>query len=690
MTARLATVLRLAGLVVLATVALRAQQTTSQPTFRAEAHLIVQTVTVKDKVGRPVEGLTAKDFVVLEDGQAQEVAFAEYQRLDESPASSVTLVPEAPARPAVASPTAPDVVALIPGDARFRGRRLIVLYFDMYQMPFFDQMRTFESADRYIATKMTAADLVALMIFDGRVVRLKQDFTDDRAALGEAIHSMMTAADERNSSGVEWDSGGAFGEDDDTFNMFATDRQLSALQTAVTDLGPLPELKTLVYLGSGLRLNGTDNLAQMRATVNAAVRANVTLNPIDARGLVAAAPLGDATRASPGGIGMFNGTLAAAAITRGQQSQDTLYALAKDTGGLATFDNNDLALGIVQAARAVTGYYVLGYYTKNVAKDGRFRRVTVSLSAGLAGDVAYRAGYYGEKEFGRFNRADKERQLAEALKLDDPITEIPMAAEVNYFQINSAEYFVPVSVRMPGSELTSAVSAGASHVDIDLIGEIKDEHGVTYRNVRDLVRVAVDRGAATRHMIQYETGFTVLPGSYVIKLLARNDATGRMGTFQASFVVPNLERETTHVRLSSVVLTNQRAAAGEAVFTVKQKVAAEAANPLVRDGLKLIPAVGRTLHTSQPTYIFLEAYERDAEAVRPLVAYVAFYRAAAKVFETPLLAADAWNPKTRALPLGFTIAPGTLAAGAYDCQVTVLDPSGHRAAFWRAPVVIVR
>ena len=62
----------------------------------------------------------------------------------------------------------------------------------------------------------------------------------------------------------------AFGQDDAEFNIFNTDRQLSALQTAVTMLRPLPEQKSLVYFASGLRLNGIDNQAQLRATINAA------------------------------------------------------------------------------------------------------------------------------------------------------------------------------------------------------------------------------------------------------------------------------------------------------------------------------------------------------------------------------------------------------------------------------------
>jgi VWFA-related protein len=672
--------------VALGSAVVSAQQPQEPPraTFRAATHLVVQTVSVKDATGHPVEGLTARDFIVTENGVPQPIAFVEYQRIDDAPASSVTLVPDVPVQPNLVAPvTSPAIGAALP-DARLRGRRLLVLYFDFYQMGFFDEMRTFESADRFVATKMTAADVVALMVFDGRGVRLAQDFTDDRAALRDTIRSLMVEADERHAMGITFDPGGAFGEDDDAFNIFSTDRQLSALQSAVTDLGPLPQLKTLVYLGSGLRLNGTDNMAQLRATVNAAVRANVTLNPIDARGLVASAPLGDATRPSPGGIGMFNGAIAQATIARGQQSQDTLYALAKDTGGRATFDNNDLALGIVDAARAVTGYYVLGYYTTNVAKDGRYRRVVVKLAPGLDGELSYRSGYYGEKAFGTFNRAEKERQLADALKLEDPVTEIPMAAEVNYFQINSAEYFVPISVRMPGSELLQAASSGASHVDIDMIGEIKDAYGATNRNVRDLLRIPVDKDVTSSpRLIQYETGVTMLPGSYVIKLLVRNGATGRLGTFEAPFTIPNLAREMIEIPLSSVVLSQQRVAAAGAIYTVKQKIAAERANPLVDEGRKLVPAVGRTFSADRPLYVLLHAYERDALAPRALAAYVTFYRDDARAFETPPLGVDQWDAKTRALPIRVTIPPGTLTAGSYICQVTVIDAAAGRVAFRR-------
>jgi hypothetical protein len=190
-------------------------------------------------------------------------------------------------------------------------------------------------------------------------------------------------------------------------------------------------------------------------------------------------PLGDATRRSPGGIGMFTGALATASISRLQSSQDTLYSLARDTGGRAMFDSNDLTSGIVQAAQAVTSYYIIGYYSSHTDRDGRFRRLRVTLADGRQATVAHREGYYADKEFARYSAAERERHLEEALMLEDPITEITLALEVNYFQLNRAEYFVPVAVKIPGSELSLARRRGNARTELDIIGEVKDSFDLT-------------------------------------------------------------------------------------------------------------------------------------------------------------------------------------------------------------------
>jgi hypothetical protein len=479
---------------------------------------------------------------------------------------------------------------------------------------------------------------------------------------------------------------------DGEFGIFNTDRQLSALQTAVTMLRPLSEQKSLIYFSSGLRLNGTDNQAQLRSSVNAAIRANVVIHSIDARGLVAQAPLDDATRPSPGGIGMFNGQLANAAVTNFQRSQDALYALAKDTGGKALLDYNDLSQGIVQAAESLGSYYLIGYYSTHPASDGRFRRVRVSLNAGLSAELSYRQGYFADKTFAKFTAADKERQLEDALMLENPITEITIAVEVNYFQLNRAQYFVPIAVKIPGSELALAQRGGARRTVIDFIGEVKDDYGYTIQNVRDKLDIKLSDVTASQlatRPIQYETGFTLLPGQYVIKFLARDDETGRIGTYQSPFTVPNLNREELRLPISSLVLSSQRVPMGDALYSVQQKVAAESANPLVSAGQKLIPSVTRVF--SKPRLVCVpEAYERGHEhatARRFRDASIARH----EDFETaPMAVNDGLDARSKAVPLKFSLPLECVDPGRYDCQVTVLDPNGQKAAFWRAPIVVVQ
>jgi VWFA-related protein len=673
-----------------------AQTTGQQPVFRSGAALNIVDVTVTDKQGRPIEGLTADDFTLTEDGVPQTISLVAFQRVD---ASDAAPLPPAPAtspaadRPRVAPTVQPQIASSPAGGIRYRDSRLVVLYFDLSAMPPMDQARAYGAARKFVAEQIKAQDRVAIMTFQGGAVRVKQDFTADRAALQEVIETLIYGEkkDATDMPDQTVDVGTAFGQDDAEFNILNTDRQLSALQTAASMLRNLPEQKSLVYFASGLRLNGVDNQAQLRATINAAIRANVSIYPVDARGLVAMAPLGDATQASPTGIGALTGQGSERTMTNFLRSQDTLYSLAKDTGGKALFDNNDLSLGIVQAAEAIRSYYILGFSSTHTAQDGKFHRVKVALTRPSDAELAYRQGYFSDKTFARFTGADKERQLEDALMLENPVTDIHLAMEVNFFQLNRAEYFVPVSIKLPGSELALARRGGAQRTVIDFIGEIKDDYGVTVQNVRDKLDVKLsDQTAAELAMrpVQYETGFTLLPGKYVIKVLARDAETGRIGTYQAAFAIPNLNRELKRVPISSVVLGSQRLPLGAAIYTVKKDV--ENVNPLVFDGQKLLPSVTRVFSRGRELFVFLQAYQRAETTTQPLVAFVTFYRGDAKALETaPLAVTGEVDQRSKAMPIRFSVPLGQLPPGRYDCQVTVLLPGVEKAAFWRAPIVVV-
>jgi VWFA-related protein len=580
-----------------------------------------------------------------------------------------------------------------PGDIKYRDRRLMALYFDLTAMPQDDQLRAFDAAKKFVQKQMTKSDLMAIMMFAGAGVQVLVDFTPDRDKLLSTLETLIVGEDQNAIDDSQADTGAAFGQDDSEFNIFNTDRQLAALQTAANMLSHLNEKKSMVYFASGLRLNGVDNQAQLNATINAAIRGGVAFWPIDARGLVASAPLGDATKGSPGDRSMYTGGGAQQMAANFQRSQDTLYSLAADTGGKAFLDFNDLTMGIVAAQKSVSSYYILGYYTTNEKLDGKFRRIKIALNSQTA-VLDYRQGYFSGKVFGKFTTADKERQLEDALMLGDPITDLTIAMEVNYFQLNRAEYFVPLSVKIPGRELALARHGGAEHTVIDFIGEIKDEYGTTIQNIRDKTDVKLSGATAAElatRPIQYDTGYTLLPGKYKIKVLARDAETGRIGTFMMNFLIPNLNKEEKRVPISSVVLSSQRIDVKDAVFSAKDKLSGRNFSPLVQDGQQLVPSVTRVFRKGRDMYVYLQAYERAATTTQPLVAFVTFYRGQAKAFETPPLpVTEGLDLKTKAVPLRFSVPLAKLEPGRYDCQVTVLDPTGQKAAFWQAPIMLVQ
>lgn len=682
-----------------------AQAPAPQPTdsgfkITTTTQLVIETIIVKDKSGNPVEGLTAKDFTILEDGKPQSIAFFEYEKLKELEATPPTFA----TRPDAAVPdvgvkidkvTRGQISVEQPGKIEHHDRRMLGMYFDMTAMPVPDQLRALDAAQKFIKTKMTPQDMMAILKFSGSGVEVLDDFTDNRDELLSSIQKLIVGdaqgddADPNDDSSS--DTGAAFGQDNGEFNIFTTDRQLAALETAVKMLGQLNEKKALIYFASGLRLNGTNNQAQLQATVNASIRSNVALYPIDARGLVALPPMGDASKGSPGGNGMYSGASTMATLNNFQVSQDTLYTLAADTGGKALLDNNDLTVGMVNAQKAIMSYYIIGYYSNNTALDGKFRKIKVTLND-TAAKLDYRVGYWAGKQFKNFNSVDKERQLEDALMLGDPITDLTIVMEVNYFQLNRAEYFVPVAAKIPGSELTLARKGGAEHTLIDFIGEVKDEFGSTVQNVRDKIDIKLTDNTAAelaKRPIQYDMGFTLLPGTYTIKFLARDAETGRIGTYINKFVIPNLNKEDKRIPISSVVLSGQRIDLKDTLYNAN-KSRLPNVSPLIQEGQQLFPSVTRVFSKNRDMFVYLQAYEPNATTIEPLVAYVTFYRGQIKAFETnPLPVTEALNNRLKTVPLKFSLSLSQLPTGKYNCQVTVVDPTSQKAAFWQAPVMLV-
>src|SRR5262245_22225083 len=187
-------------------------------TLQVSTQLVIETVTVRDRDGKIIEDLTAKDFAISEDGVPQTISVFQFQKLD-APQPAPAATPAAPAAPTVPATTDRQIVgAEKRGDIKYQDRRLMVLYFDMSAMPEPDVYRAVFAAEQFIKAQMKPADVIAVMSFENGAVRVLQNFTDDRDKLIEVVDKLVAEPDPDEV--VAADTGAAFGQDDSEFNLF--------------------------------------------------------------------------------------------------------------------------------------------------------------------------------------------------------------------------------------------------------------------------------------------------------------------------------------------------------------------------------------------------------------------------------------------------------------------------------------
>jgi len=696
------TVLLMAAL--LATQPILPQQ---RPTFSTTTNVVVVNVTVLDRNGNPIDNLTKEDFQLYEDGKLQKLQAVDLQRLNNTVLPPLQQTEAQPVQQSKGyNPQGEKNALRASMITKYQDRRLMVLLFDFSSMQPAEQIRAKEAAIKFLTNQMTASDTVAIMVY-GNELKTVQDFTSDRDLLIATIDKFRIGESSENATFADegadaQDQSGQFVADETEFNIFNADLKLAALEDAARTLAQYPEKKALIYISSGIQKNGVDNQSQLRATVNTAVRSNVAFYPIDARGLSALVPGGDATQQGAAGNNLYSGAGQRTLKENFNNQQETLASLALDTGGKALLDSNDLTEGMRQVQKDFSSYYVLSYVSTNTALDGRYRRIQVKLSprvANLRAKLDYRQGYYGPTTFAKMRDVDKEAQLSQALLSDNPVTDLPIAVEVDYFRLEKDKYFAPISVKIPGSALAFHSKGAKQATELDFIAEVFDARGRSAATVRDTIPLKVNEnvaGEVVRKSIQYDTGVTLTPGSYKLRFVARENGEGKVGTFETPFTIPDLNAEKT-LKISSVVLSNQREPLEQQVGGVKNNKKLIAENPLIDNGQKLVPNVTRVFRTGQNLFVYVEVYDPGIPVNLPenfrradVEANLALYRSGKKVFETsPVRASRLTESRESTLPVWLQFPVSQVEPGKYRCQVNLIDEFGRKFAFPRASLAIL-
>jgi VWFA-related protein len=673
--------------------------------IRVSTELVLVNVVARDRKGNPVRDLKQEDFTVYEDGKKQQISTFDFEDVDQLPMTAGrTVTGAAPGTLLHSTKKAPPTL-----DAR--DRRLIVLFFDFSAMEPEQIDRSVDAAKKFVNTKMQPADLLALVSLATNM-HVDCDFTDDKDKLLALLSGYNSGQGQGFDNGTTGsaegtaETGGSFTEDDTDLNTFSADRKLLALESLMQALNKLPQKKSIIYFSNGITQTGVDNQSALRAATAAAVKANASIYSLDVRGLQAFPPGGEAQNASLHGQSAFSGASTLNDLNGNASSEDTLATLSSDTGGKAFFDSNDFSGIFSQVQKDSSVYYVLGFTSSNPAKDGRFRRLKVTVNRPDL-KLDFRSGYYAGRDFIHLDRADREQQLEDELAAQLPSVDVPVYAGESYFRKDDSHYYLAVSIVIPGSQIPFVTEKDKDNATIDIIGQALESGKFPVGRLRDTVKLAVESSREVRRKnVQYNTGFLLAPGNYHLKFVVRENQTGRMGSFETDVRIPDLRKAP--LKMSSVVLSSLR------VPSTGKKAAG---NPLVRDQMELVPNITHVFTPDQHLYLQYEVYDavkgknavetvpspvggqpepaKSPEPSKPsrdsvrVLTSIEFLQGRTKVYESkPVVANEITAPDRKAVIFQIDVPLESLKPGLYLCQVNVIDDMAGSFSFPRFPLLI--
>jgi VWFA-related protein len=687
------------------------QQPPATPRFEGSTSITIVSVdvVVRDSAGNIVRGLTAKDFVVSEDGKPQKIETFSFQEISSSaPAGAADVqlldgledkVRAEAARAATATTkTAEPAAAAADVAAGVMNRRMLAIVLDVSSMQPDDVQRAVEDSREWVGEKMTGADLVAIITIGSRL-NVLTDFTsskEDALAALQALaynegtevnpEAIATAASEADAAAS---TDAAATTEADAFQEFNNDVRLRALKTVCQELAPIQQKKALLYFSAGMSRSGDDNQIELRSATSTCNRGNVSIYAVDTRGLQAVAAGGSAASRGNGRSLLTGGGMRGFAQLN--QSQETLNTLAADTGGRAFTATNDFGDAFARVQNDLAAYYLLGYSSTNPARDGGFRRIQVRVNRPDLKSVRLEArpGYYAGRSFANTNNRDREAQLDDQLQAAVSSTDVPLVLGTGYFRQQSAaggnnrgnnsdRFYVPIAVAVPGFAIP--VAEKATEVLLDVKGEVRDEQGRVIGRIRETMKVP-SGGAETLagRQVFYQSGVSLPPGRFIAKVVVRENTGGGVGSFEAPIIVPQMNG--TGMKVSSVVMSTQ----------VQKAAAGRSENPLVRDGVQLLPNLTRAVGRNQKVYFYYEVYDPALTEQSPdLRTSLAFYRGGVKVFETPMVTRTAIDePNRRAVVFQFEVPAEQFKPGTYTCQINIIDSIASTVAFPRLSFVVM-
>ncbi|HUU36415.1 MAG TPA: VWA domain-containing protein [Vicinamibacterales bacterium] len=545
------------------TAAQEPQAPPAQPpiTFRAEVNYVEVDARVLDAQGSFVTGLTGTDFQVFEDGKPQQV----------SAFSLVNLPVERQQRPLFASaPIEPDVQNNLTG---YDGRIYVLVLDDQHTHPL-RSARTKAAAKQFIQRYMGANDTAAVVFTSGRS-DAAQEFTNSQGRLLASVDkftgrklrsSTLERIDEEDRTRGTRQQGDRIDDMLDNERGLTARTTLESIRNLANYLGGISgRRKAIVYFSEGIDYDITDVFNNRSASsvmdatrdaINAATRGNVAIYGIDPRGLGA----GSDDLIEVGSLPQDNSINLGASsfLNEARLGQDSLRVLSEETGGFAIVNQNDLAANFERVVADNSAYYLLGYYSTNERRDGKFRKIEVRVARpGLT--VRARKGYAAARGKAEPDKGDSKiaPELRAALASPLPASGLPLALSAAVFKGADRKGAVAVSTLVGARDLPLTEKDGTFRNDLEVVLTAADYGGKSYPGDRATLTLNLKPDSVTRLRAG---GFRILnqidlpPGRYQLRVAVLERNTSRAGSVTDDLDVPDFTKE--KLSISGLALTS--------------------------------------------------------------------------------------------------------------------------------------
>jgi VWFA-related protein len=536
----------------------------SQPTFtlRVQRNVVLVRVVVRDSRGRTVSGLQQKDFVVTDNGKAQEISSFVVETAPAAAASP----PQPSAAPVSAAPAAGQGLTALPASLTY-----LAFYFDDLNSVFDSVVRSREAAKKFIAG-LPPTERIAIFSSSGT---LPLDFTEDRQKLDEALLKLHAVkrlnpggdcpefSDYLASQIVNQEDPDAYRLARDAaindchldprsvtneilrmqaqaaYNLYVMQARavFANLDGVVDRIALMPGERQVMLVSDGfMPLEMREPLDRV---VDHALRTRVVISALDGAGLAVRLREADASQHYVPSVSL-TGLYHMFDESRDSVAAGTLAEIAEGTGGQFFHNNNDLLGGLRSILGPPEVSYVLTFSPQRLNYNGAVHTVKVRVISGHGLTVQARRGYFAPREQ-ESPEALAEEQIHEAVYSQEPIQGLPLSLTAEGRKVRGENEEISVQARLDVRGLPFEQRDDQSVDDVTYTVVLFDRDGKFVSGSQQNYSLALKKHTLEdleKSGLSLQAHVGVKPGAYTVRVVVRESRGGQIAALSKTVEVP--------------------------------------------------------------------------------------------------------------------------------------------------------